>query len=151
MKRMKRWISREKKSKFHNKWVEEIFKNPAKLPIKIEGEIIKKLKFPKSFFGKRDKRELTDIILVTKKEEIIHIYFVEIKTGIFANVVKAKYQIKTALTFFLKEFDFWKEKLEIKSYDRMVIHSLLIWVDKTVVPPSLKLESEYQISINKKP
>jgi len=132
----------EKKSKLHDRWVEEIFKEPAKLPIKIQGEIIRKLKFPKSVFTKK---ELADLILVAKKEKIIHIFFIEIKTGLFGGG-KAKQQVKTALKFFLKEFNFWKEKLEIRNYEikKIIIHSLLIWIDKTAVPPSLRVESQYK-------
>jgi len=147
---MRRRKSIEKRAKLHDKIVEKIFETPKTLPIEINGEVIKKLKFPKSVI---DKKEFADIIFVTLKEKTLNIYFIELKTGLFWGG-KAKQQIKTATNLFIKEFkqfkQFWEKKLGIEKLDfeKITVHSMLVWFDKTEVFPKLKIESSKKIIIN---
>ena len=91
-----------------------------------EGTIKVRLKFPHS---KITKKELTDLIFLKEDAEgNLHLYFIEIKTGIFLKGGKAQTQISTALKYFLRELPLWKEKeLKILKEKKCFIHSLLIW------------------------
>jgi hypothetical protein len=147
---MRRRKSIEKSAKLHDRIVEKIFEKPKELPIEINGEIIKKLKFPKSVI---DKREFADIIFVTLKEKTLNIYFIELKTGLLWGG-KARHQIKTATNLFIKEFEqlktLWKKKLGIENLEieKITVHSILVWFDKTEIFPKLKIESSKKIIIN---
>jgi len=128
---------RDKKRKnIHNEFVNQIFENP-KL-IGINGEIVKKIRFPKSLF--RPEKEISDLIVVERKRKNeIDIHLIEVKTGLFLK--GAQLQCATALKYFLVEFQQWKRVLGINN-GGIRICSEIIWCKKFEVPAKIEKISE---------
>jgi hypothetical protein len=138
----RRRISFERLSRKHNKLIEKISREPEKyLPIK--GEIRKIIQFPHSLVNGR---ELADLIVFTHStengSEIFNLYFIELKTGAMKGA-KAVWQIKTALKYFLLEFEDWKKRIfgiPQESQIPVTVNSLLVWWNE-VIPPRLEIIS----------
>jgi|YelNatPaOPRAMG01_1025707.scaffolds.fasta_scaffold70486_2 uncharacterized membrane protein YheB (UPF0754 family) len=147
--RRKSWKQKllRKAKERHDRIVKEIFNEPEKYlsesGIEISGKIVEKIIFPRSL---KDNKELVDLILLELEEEKkFNLYFIEVKTGVYAKSGKGIDQIQGALRRFLKEWKLWREK--ISTFDKnpeipLTLNSVILELNIAELPARLKCFSQ---------